>query len=77
MGRLGRGVRLCLEEPFLPHCRVGSGRSLLAEELWERLPEQKQGGKISLVKGVPPNPVPSLDPRSGGFHPWQAGRPIW
>lgn len=36
MGRLGRGIRLCLEEPFFPHSWVGRGRSLIAKELWEQ-----------------------------------------
>lgn len=63
---MGRGIRLCLEEPFFPHSWVGRGRSLIAKELWERPPEQKQDGKIAAVREVAPNPIPLRDPSSAG-----------
>lgn len=40
-GRLGAGIRRCLEDAFLPHSLVGGGRFLTAEELWERTPQNR------------------------------------
>lgn len=40
-GRLGAGIRRCLEDAFLPHSLVGGGRFLTAEELWERPPQNR------------------------------------